>query len=267
MKNKTVHVKLGMRRAYFAPIVATPANSHPTYGQVLDTGEAVVGHLAVTYMTGDVFGDDAKRLHVENFISAQLDSETTCSELEISSQIFGRTLTSGEERSHIDDAPPAGGFGYIEPFIKADKTMVYRGVFLYNVSAMPSTEKDDSDTRKNDFNPVMNAISYTVMADNTGSWRARKEFNTEQAADDWIMSMFGAANGHSVSVRSTGAGSVTPSGTSMVAAGGSLVLTMSVVPTKVYDNAADVTSSVSNKTYTIANAAADHDVFVVFPAS
>lgn len=192
MKTKTVHVKLGMRRAYFAPIATHPANAHPTYGTVLDTGEAVLGNLAVTYMSGDVYGDDAARLHVENFVSGQLDVETTCSELEISSQIYGRTLSEGQETSHIDDAPPAGGFGYIEPFITAAKSMVYRAVFLYNVTAMPSAEKDDSATRRNDFNPTMNAVSYYVTPDNTGAWRERKEFPSEAAADTWLMTMFGA---------------------------------------------------------------------------
>ena len=267
MKTKTVHAKLGMRRSYFAPIASMPQNGHPTYGTVLDLGEAVLGHLAVTYSTGDIYGDDAARLHMENFLSGQLDAETTCSELELSAAVYGRSLTDGMETSHIDAAPPAGGYGYIEPFIKADKTRVYRAVFLYNVTAMPSQEKDDSDTRKNDFNPVMNAVSWFVAADNTGDWRDRKEFATEQAADDWIMQKFGAANGFVVSVRSSGAGKVTPGGAVTVASGGTLALSFSAVPTVVYDNSADVTSSVSNKTYTISNAAADHDIVVIFPAS
>ena len=267
MKTKTVHVKLGMRRSYFAPITARPGTGHPTYGTVLDMGEAVLGHLAVTYATGDIFGDDASRLHVEQFISGQLDTETTCSELELAAAVYGRTFTNGVETSNKDDAAPDGGYGYIEPFLKADKTMVFRAVFLYNVTPMPSQEKDDSDTRKGDFNPVNNAVSYFVAPDDTGDWRDRQEFNSEAAADAWLMSKFGSAAGHTVTVRTTGAGTVTPAGASFVAAGEDLALTCSVAPTKVYDNSADVTSSVANKVYTIQDIAADHDVLVIFPAT
>ena len=140
MKTKTVHVKLGMRRSYFAPITARPGTGHPTYGTVLDMGEAVLGHLAVTYATGDIFGDDASRLHLEQFISGQLDTETTCSELELAAAVYGRKFVDGVETSNKDDAAPDGGYGYIEPFLKADKTMVFRAVFLYNVTPMPSQE-------------------------------------------------------------------------------------------------------------------------------
>ena len=145
MKTKTVHVKLGMRRSYFAPIVARPANAHPTYGTVLDMGEAVLGHLAVTYATGDVFGDDASRLHLEQFISGQLDTETTCSELELAAEVYGRKFTNGVETSNKDDAAPDGGYGYIEPFLKADKTMVFRAVFLYNFK--PAVDAEYADGR------------------------------------------------------------------------------------------------------------------------
>lgn len=268
MKTKTVHVKLGMRRSYFAPIAARPANAHPTYGSVLDMGEAVLGHLAVTYATGDVYGDDASRLHVEQFISGQLDTETTCGELELAAAVYGRKFVDGVETSNKDDAAPDGAFGYIEPFLRADKSLVFRAVFLYSVTPMPSQEKDDSDTRKGDFNPVNNAVSYFVAADDTGDWRDRQEFNSEVAADAWLMDKFGsAAAGHTVTVRTTGAGTVTPAGASFVEDNGQLALSFSVAPTKVYDNSVDVTSSVSNKVYTISAIAADHDVLVIFPAT
>lgn len=267
MKTKTVHVKLGMRRSYFAPITSRTPGQHPSYGTVLDMGEAVLGHLAVTYATGDIFGDDAARTHMETFVSGQLDAETTCAELELSAEVYGRTMTSGMETSNIDDAPPAGGYGYIEPFLKADKSKVYRAVFLYDVTAMPSQEKDDSDTRKNDFNPVMHAVSYHVAADDKGDWRDRKEFATEADADSWLMAQFGSSNGYAINIRTTGAGQAEPSGTVMVASGSSRQISFTVNPTAVYDNSADVTNSVSAKKYTVSNAAANHDIVVIFPAS
>ena len=264
---KTVHVKLGMRRSYFAPITSRPAGQHPVYGAIADMGEAVLGHLAVTYASGDIHGDDRGLLHVENFVSGQLDAETTCSELELSALVYGRRYVGGIETSHIDDAPPDGGYGYIEPFLKADKSLVFRSVFLYNVSAMPAQEKDDSDTRKNDFNPVMNAVSYYVAADDTGAWRDRKEFLTEAAAEAWILEKFGSNEAFPVSVTVTGAGTATPSGVTYVASGADLTLTFSGTPSAVFDNSEDVTEAVENDAYTIEAAAAPHDVIVIFPSA
>ena len=264
---KTVHVKLGMRRSYFFPIASRPAGQHPTYSGVLDMGEAVLGHLAVTYASGDIPGDDRTVLHVENFISAQLDAETTCSELELTANIYGRKFADGVETSHIDDMPPDGAYGYIEPFLKADKSFVYRAVFLYLVTPMPAQEKDDSDTRRNDFNPVMNAVSYLVTADDSGAWRDRKEFNSMTDAEAWIMDKGGAASAFPVSVTVVGDGSATPSGTTYVTSGADLTLTFSSTPTAVYDNSVDVTESVEDDTYTIEAAAAPHDIIVIFPTT
>jgi len=267
MPKKTVHVKLGMRRSYFFPIASKPANAHPVYTGVVDMGEAVMGHLAVTYASGDIPGDDRNLLHMESFVSGQLDAETTCSELEISAQIYGRKFVNGVETSNIDDVPIDGGYGYIEPFLRADKSMVYRSVFLYQLTPMPSQEKDDSDTRKNDFNPVMNAVSYSVSADNTGDWRDRKEFPTLAAAEAWIMEKGGADSAFPVTVTVTGPGSATPSGTTYVGTGADLTLTFSSTPTAVFDNSVDVTESVAEDAYTIEAAAAPHDIIVIFPTT
>ena len=264
MSRKTVHVKLGMRRSYFAPITAEAIGQHPSYGPVLDMGEAVLGHLAVTYATGDIPGDDRIVTHVEDFVSGQLDAETTCGELELSAAVYGRSYTAGVETSSIDDTPPDGGYGYIEPFMLADKSKVFRAGFLYDVTPMPSQEKDDSDTRRNDFNPVMNAVSYFVAADKAGDWRDRKEFATEAEADAWIQSKFGSAAAHVVTVQSTGTGTVTPA-SAVVADGQDLTLTLSQAPTALYDNS--VSKTVSGTTYTISNVTADHNVMVIFAAS
>lgn len=266
IKKRTVKVKLGMRRSYFAPIVSEPANAHPVYGPVLDMGEAVLGHLAVTYSSGDVFGDDRGKLHIELFVSYQLDAETTCDDLELSAAVYGRRYVDGMETSHIDDTPPCGGYGYIEPFIRADKSVVYRAVALYKLAAMPAQEKDDSDTRKNDFNPTMNAVSYSGAADASGAWRDRKEFDSEAEADAWLMSVFGGARAHTVRVTVTGTGTVTPAGVSLMQDGQDAVLTLSSAPTALYDNSVLMTDAVTEGlTYTIEGVNADHDILAIFP--
>ena len=263
---RTVRTPIGARRSLFAPVASKPAGSHPTYGGIIDMGESVKAYLTKTYATGDVYGDDRNVLHSELFISGQLDCETTCSDLEVNAALYGRKITDGVETSNVDDAPPQGGYGYIEPIMLANKTVIFRATFLYLVSAMPGQEKDEADTRKNDFNPKMNAVSFYVSVDETGDWRDRKEFSTEASALAWLESKFGSSEAFAVRVLSTGAGTVSPEGTTYVTSGGNLEISLTGTLTKLYDNGTDKTSSVSSGKYTISAIAAAHDVVAIFSA-
>lgn len=185
-----VKVPLGMRKSYFAPFAAEPDDAPPTYETPIDMGAAVKGYLSVTTASGNIPGDDRILHYDEKFVSAQLDAETTKSDLELNATVYGHKYTAGLETSSKDDSAPYGGYGFIEPILLKNKKVMYRATFLYKVTAMQSSEKTEADTRKNDFNPKMNAVSFFVLEDNTGAWRDRKEFDTEAAADAWIKSNF-----------------------------------------------------------------------------
>ena len=58
---------------------------------------------------------------------------------------------------------------------------------------MPSAEKMNDATKSDSIDPKMNPVSFKVLPDNTGAWRARKEFATEAAAVAWIESKFGVS--------------------------------------------------------------------------
>ena len=267
LTRRTVKTPIGARYSLFAQVVSRSVGQHPVYGDIIDMGENVKAYFTKTYATGDIYGDDKNLLHDELFVSGQLDCETTCSDLELNAAIYGRSFVGGVEASNVDDVAPEGGYGYIEPILLANKTRVYRATFLYLVTAMPSQEKDEADTRKNDFNPKMNAVSFSVAADNTGDFRARQEFNSEAAALAWIQSKFGSNAAYGVTVRVSGNGTVTPSGTTFVTAGQNLELTLSSAPVAFYDNGVDASASISNSKYTISSIAAAHDIIAVFAAS
>ena len=188
----TVKVPLGMRRSWYFPITEEPANKKPLYGAKLDMGAAVKGYLSVTTASGEIPGDDITQLSVEKFISAQLDAETTMSDLEINAKIYGHKYSEdGEETSTSDDVSPNGGYAFIEPILMKDKTVIYRATCLRKISAMASSEKQEADTKKSgELTFKNNVVSYKVMEDNTGAWRSRKEFETQEAAETYIMTCF-----------------------------------------------------------------------------
>lgn len=261
---KTVKMAVGMRSSYFAPIVGVAAGGHPEYGDVLDMGAAVKGALSITTAKMQVPGDDIYLIDVEKFASGQFDAETTADDLAINAVVFGHLFNENGETSGKDDAAPSGGYGFIEPFMRKDKSTFFRATFLYNVTAMLSSEKQEGDTRKgSDFTTKNKAISYSVNADDAGSWRQRQEFNTEAEAEAWLRAMFGKDAGYSVRVIVSGNGSVNKPYV-FAAAGANVTLTFGSVPAALYDNGSDASSALSGEEYTISSVAADHEIVAIF---
>ena len=190
----TAKVPIGMRRSYFATISAESANAHPTYEDPISMGEAVKGELSVTTAAAQIFGDDVDLLDLEEFVSAQIDVETACDDLTVLAAIFGHTVSNSEEESAFDDSPPLGGYAFIQHLIKKDKSHVYRGVFFYRCSAMPSSEKITAGTKTSNIDPKMTPVSFKITPDNKGGWRARKDFTSQADAESWIFGKFGFSN-------------------------------------------------------------------------
>lgn len=195
LKQSTVKVPLGMRRSWFFPIKAETDGAAPTYDAMLDMGAAVKGYLTITTVSGSISGDDVTQMEVEKFLSAQLDAETTMSDLEINAKIYGHAYTEEDgETSSVDDVSINGGYGFIEPIMLKDKTVIYRSTFLRKVCAMPQSEKQEADTKKSgELAFKNNAVSYKVMEDATGVWRMRKDCATQAEAEQYIKTQAGAA--------------------------------------------------------------------------
>ena len=158
MGNKAVKTPLGMVSSYFFPFASEPVGTHPVYGDKVDMGAAVKGYLSLTTASGDITGDDAMLLYFEQFVSGQVDVETTLSDLEVNAKLYGHSYKAGRETAKGEDSAPNGAYAFIEPILKKDKTLVYRASFFYKVTAMLSAEKQEADTRKSDFNPKMPAL-------------------------------------------------------------------------------------------------------------
>lgn len=188
----TVKVALGMRHSWFFPIVGEPEAAHPQYDTKIDMGHAVKGYLAVTTVSAEIPGDDDIQVAIDKFASGQLDVETTMSDLEVNAKLFGHHYTDEDgEVSGEDDAATLGGYAFVEPIMKKDKTVEYRASCFFKTQPIPSAEKQEADTKKGtEITPKMNAVSLKVFRDASGKWRQRKDFATLKEADTWIDSIF-----------------------------------------------------------------------------
>lgn len=263
---KTVKMPIGMRKSWYFPIVSQPENAHPVYAEPLDMGAARTGNLTVTTATLDIPGDDILQLHVEKFSSGTLAAETDCDDLELNAIVFGHRFESGVEISGGDDVAPDGGYAFIEPILRKDKSVIFRATFLLKVTAQQSTENQNAATRQpGTIEAKTKTVSYMVMEDNAGDWRLRQEFSTEQAAADWIMATGGATNVYRVTVLTSGDGTATPSGTFYVKAGENAVIDFGTDdPDALYDNGSSVTSSIASHKYTLSGVSAAHDIVAIW---
>lgn len=190
-----VKAAVGMMTSHYWPIKSEPENAHPVYDAALDMGAAVKGYISVTTATASIPGDDTAQVEIEKFTGGQFDAETTMSELEINAKIYGHKFDeNGIEVSSSEDVSPNGGYSFIEPFLTKEKKTFYRATCLMKVSAMASSEKQEADTKKpGELSPKMNVVSYKIMEDNLRVWRQRQDFETLDAAKQFINTVFGAA--------------------------------------------------------------------------
>ena len=191
----TVKVPIGMRRSWFFPIATEPDKAKPTYTEKLDMGSAVKGYLSVTTASASIPGDDITQVEIEKFVNGQLDVETTMSDLDTNSKLYGHTYDAENgEVSNSEDAPPNGGYAFVEPILTKDKKIIYRASCFHKVCAMPSSEKQEADTKKSgELSPKNNAVSFKVLEDNTGAWRTRNDFDTMDDAESFITTFYSAA--------------------------------------------------------------------------
>lgn len=190
-----VKAPVGMMTSNYWPIKAEPENAHPTYDAAIDMGAAVKGYISVTTASASIPGDDIAQVEIEKFTGGQFDAETTMSELEVNAKIYGHKYDEdGIEVSSSEDVSPNGGYSFIEPLLTKEKKTIYRATCLMKVSAMASSEKQEADTKKpGELSPKNNVVSYKILEDNKRVWRQRQDFETLEAAQQFINAVFGAA--------------------------------------------------------------------------
>lgn len=190
-----VKTPVGMMTSHYWPIKSEPENSHPVYDAAIDMGAAVKGYISVTTASASIPGDDIAQVEIEKFTGGQFDAETTMSELEVNAKIYGHSYDeSGVEISSSEDVSPNGGYSFIEPMLTKEKKTIYRATCLMKVSAMASSERQEADTKKpGELAPKMCVVSYKIMEDSKGVWRKRQDFETKEAATQFINTTFGAA--------------------------------------------------------------------------
>lgn len=193
-RSKRLEVPVGMLYSFWAPIATEPDNALPTYGDVEDMGHARTGNLTVATTQTDIYGDNRRVYHLEQFDNGTLQAETTMDDLAVNAKILGRTNSSGEVTGKIDDTAPFGGYAWIEDILNQSTGIdTFRVTYLPKVQAQLASFALNAATRQQSMEPRMNTITYSVYAAKTGAYIVQKDFATEAAAIAAIEGYFGVS--------------------------------------------------------------------------
>lgn len=190
---------IGMRKPIFAPITSRVDGSAITYGTPLILGPAVSANLTFDTADNPDYGDDVIIDNDKGVNGYSIAMETNDISKEGRAACLGwkpvtGTGTTITEYDVTDAAPPEGGLGYI-------RVKLFRGVrkyeafFYHALQCSSGGENASTKERQITWNhPTIDASGIGVYIDSTGEAKYFKwmEFDTEDAALDWIYGKFGA---------------------------------------------------------------------------
>lgn len=190
---------IGMRKPIFAPITSRVDGSAITYGTPLILGPAVSANLSFDTADNPDYGDDVVIDNDKGVNGYSIAMETNDISKEGRAACLGWKPVTGTgstvvEYDVTDAAPPEGGLGYI-------RVKLFRGVrkyeafFYHALQCSSGGENASTKQRQITWNhPTINASGIGVYIDSSGEAKYFKwmEFDTEDAALDWIYGKFGA---------------------------------------------------------------------------
>jgi len=250
--------KIGCKYPVFAPFATEPDDALPTYSAGAVIGGLILANLTLQKASGELYYDDGLGESVDEFMSGDLAVETDDMSDSVTSLAYGCAISDGELTDNVNDTAPYGGLAYYKTILK-DGVTKYQGFFYPKVKA--TLGNDNAQTKGNSITFQNSSTSFKIYKTKTGDWRKRETFTTEAAAIAWVQSKLSVATWYTVNVAVNGSGvSTDKTGINYVAAGASIVITVTGSPTVLSDNG--TTFTLTNGAYTIATMAADHVVLI-----
>jgi phi13 family phage major tail protein len=257
-------LKYGARMPIVAPILSEPEGALPTYGAGMRLSKLVKSTESFTYKTGDFYADDENVASKEIFDKGDVTIDHTGMTDDVMVAVMGVTKDAdGAIRYNGDDDPPNVGYGFIAAL--DDNNISYYMVVWYP-KCKPTMTSDSFETAGSSIKYSGKQSKFKVFRANTGDYKITKKFDNLAAAQAWIETKLNVATWYYVNVSVSGTGTVSPVGHRAYPAGEDVEITIGGSPAKVYDDGADVTSSVTGGKYTITNLAANHNIAVIYTA-
>lgn len=259
----------GAKSPVWAPITAEGAGAAPTYGAGMILARLVSCGVTPNSAEGSLYADNGLAEYARELTDEDLALETDDLYLEKAAALFGATLIGNDLSYRNGDNPPLGGYGFYHTAMRSG-VKCHIGHFFPKVRA--SRNARTFTTKNNSITFGTASIALKAMFDNSGEIERESEaFGREEDAYAWVAAKLGLESWHCVSVMVQGEAegkSVAQHGKIFLPAGEdyALEITGHASVQAAYDNGTDIKSTITGGTgtYTIADIAADHEIFITF---
>ena len=173
----------GAKYIKFAPVKSEESGKLPTYDAAVEIGALVKADLTVNLASGEIYANNMLDERMEEFISGTLAVEVSDMTDEVESTIFGSTLKEKELIDNTADEIPYGGLGYYKSLTRGGKKL-FKAYFYPKVKAIQGN--DSAVTKGSSITLSGSPLTFTVFEPDTGDWRYRETFESENEAVAYI---------------------------------------------------------------------------------
>lgn len=187
---------IGLSYPIYAPIVSENDNAAPTYGEVIESAEAVSANLTWTRNSNPFFSNDVQSETDNGITGGSLTFGLNDLPEDIQVGVLGSDSPSDAEYFDDTDSPgPPCGFGYVRT-LKRHGEVFYEGNWIFKAQFGSSDESTNTRGQNTEWQPpsVVGQIM-GCMINNKVRFRRRQRFPALSAARAFTKAMASGTEG------------------------------------------------------------------------
>lgn len=186
---------VGVRKMMIFPLKTEPDNSVPTYDPALEIGDtnAIKASPSTANATAD--GDDKQVANISMTTGWTVEWTGWGVPAETAGTLYGHKLTGTSTKQvdeKMEDIAPYVGIGYLRTMADKTNTKTFMAYYYYKAQAVQGDE--ESNSGGSSLNLAATNVTFNAIEPSFGPTRSYQEFDTEEAAVEWIKTKAGQAS-------------------------------------------------------------------------
>lgn len=179
--------KIGLNSFLFG-VLNEDSDGTATYGAATKPGKAISCNVEISNNDAKLYADDGVAESDTSFQSGTVTMGIDKDDLETQATLLGHEITDGNIVRNANDVAPYVGLGRIVVMMVGG-AYKYKVEFLNKVKFSEPSQEDNTKGEDIEFGTV--EIEGTVSTLTSGDWSVAQTFDTRQAAETYLNSLFG----------------------------------------------------------------------------
>lgn len=181
--------KIGLTNFRYS-VLTEAADGTPSYAGAIKPAKAVSCSVSVENNDAKLFADDALAESDTSFAGGSVTMGIDEDDLTTMAALLGHTITEGEMVRNADDAAPYVGLGRVVTKMVGG-AYKYKVEILYKVKFAEPSQENNTKGESVEFGTT--EIEGTIAALANGDWSKAKQFDTKEAAIEYLEAAFASA--------------------------------------------------------------------------